>query len=152
MTKKSKLSENKETRASPNLFPDKEVQTEVIPNSTKVFVPIKRQNPKPTVPVTKEFLDYHQRKYEVQRTKIKFKPKLDVITEAEENGNEPELHELASAGEIVSETAVVDKTVTAKNSDEIPSKSSEHSGNEELHLKVTDDIKSRKKKKRNPRL
>ncbi|GBO40902.1 hypothetical protein AVEN_15383-1, partial [Araneus ventricosus] len=54
------VSENKETQTSPNLFSDKEVQTEAIPNATKVFVPIKRQKPKPTVPLTKEFQNYHR--------------------------------------------------------------------------------------------
>ncbi|GBO25662.1 hypothetical protein AVEN_114680-1 [Araneus ventricosus] len=41
---------NKETETSPNLFADKENQNEAIPNSTKVFVPMKRQKSKPTIP------------------------------------------------------------------------------------------------------
>ncbi|GBO17346.1 hypothetical protein AVEN_176316-1 [Araneus ventricosus] len=66
---------NKETETSPNLFSDKENENEAIPNSTKVFVSMKRQKSKPTIPKTKEFLNYHQREYDVQRRKIKFKLK-----------------------------------------------------------------------------
>ncbi|GBM42410.1 hypothetical protein AVEN_268103-1, partial [Araneus ventricosus] len=55
--------ESKESQTSGCLLSDKEVQTEIIPsNSCKVFVPLKKQKPKPTIPLTKEFRKYHQNK------------------------------------------------------------------------------------------
>ncbi|GBN57832.1 hypothetical protein AVEN_240293-1, partial [Araneus ventricosus] len=121
------VSENKETQTSVKFFSDKEVQTEAIPNANKVFVPVKSKKPKPTIPLTKEFLNHHQRKHDVQRSKIKFKPKLDVITEVEGKDNDPELHKLPSVGEMESETAVVDGTAAAENSSEMSSLKSENS-------------------------
>ncbi|GBM67162.1 hypothetical protein AVEN_218072-1 [Araneus ventricosus] len=61
------------------------------------------------------------------RSKIKFKPKLDVVTEAEGNCNDPELRKLSSAGKMESETAVVDKTAAAQNCSEMSSKKTENS-------------------------
>ncbi|GBN31574.1 hypothetical protein AVEN_213211-1 [Araneus ventricosus] len=121
------VSENKETQTSVKFFSDKEVQTEAIPNAKKVFVPVKSKKPKPTIPLTKEFLNHHQRKHDVQRSKIKFKPKLDVITEVEGSDNDPELHKLPSAGEMESETAVVDGMAAVENSSEMSSLKSENS-------------------------
>ncbi|GBO14672.1 hypothetical protein AVEN_134730-1 [Araneus ventricosus] len=108
------VSENKETQTFPNLFSDKEVQTEAIPNATKVFVPIKRQKPKPTVPLTKEFQNYHRRKHDVQRRKIKCKPKLEVITEAQEYGDDLLLHKLPSPGEMETKAEIIDNTFATK--------------------------------------
>ncbi|GBO38034.1 hypothetical protein AVEN_249114-1 [Araneus ventricosus] len=59
-------SDNKETQTSPPSCLDKEVQVEII-NSSKVFVPLKKRKPKPTIPLTKEFLKYHQNKRTLQR-------------------------------------------------------------------------------------
>ncbi|GBN96010.1 hypothetical protein AVEN_125868-1 [Araneus ventricosus] len=109
------VSENKETQTSPNLLSDKEVQTEAIPNATKVFVPIKRQKPKPTVPLTKEFQNYHRRKHDVQRRKIKCKPKLEVITEAQEHVNDLLLRKLPYPSEMETKAKIIDNTLAAKN-------------------------------------
>ncbi|GBL66217.1 hypothetical protein AVEN_221520-1 [Araneus ventricosus] len=46
------------------------VQTEILQNSSKVFVPMKKQKPKPNIPLTKEFLKYHQNKHNHQRKKL----------------------------------------------------------------------------------
>ncbi|GBO23668.1 hypothetical protein AVEN_37638-1, partial [Araneus ventricosus] len=109
------VSENKETETSPNLFSDKEVQTDAIPNATKVFVPIKRQKPKPTVPLTKEFQNYHRRKHDVQRRKIKCKPKLEVITEAQEHVNDLLLRKLPYPSEMETKAKINDNTFAAEN-------------------------------------
>ncbi|GBM32362.1 hypothetical protein AVEN_205502-1 [Araneus ventricosus] len=62
-------SEDKETQTTPYFCLEKEVQTENIQNSSKVFVPVKKQKPKPTIPQTKEFLKYHQNKHMLHRKK-----------------------------------------------------------------------------------
>ncbi|GBM67163.1 hypothetical protein AVEN_218073-1 [Araneus ventricosus] len=50
-------------------------------------------------------------------------------------------------GEIESDSEIVDNSVAAENSGEMTSEQPEHSSYDVIHLKVTDEIKSRKKGK-----
>ncbi|GBN98475.1 hypothetical protein AVEN_201066-1 [Araneus ventricosus] len=81
----------------------------------KVFVPLKKQKPKPTIPLTKEFRKYHQNKHTLQRRKIKFKPKLEKISEVDENENEPEICKVEGCDELKSLTTSLDKTIAPQN-------------------------------------
>ncbi|GBM41646.1 hypothetical protein AVEN_198394-1 [Araneus ventricosus] len=109
---------DKETQTSPHLCLDKEVQTLISGNPSKVFVPVKKQKPKTTIPLTKEFLKYHQNKHTLQRRKIKFNPKLDKISEVDENENGTEISEVPSYDGLESQVSTVDKKLTAQNNHE----------------------------------
>ncbi|GBN42852.1 hypothetical protein AVEN_191911-1 [Araneus ventricosus] len=106
---------DKETQTSQHLCLDKEVQADIIQNPSKVFVPMKKQKPKSTIPLTKEFLKYHQNKHTLQRRKIKFKPKLDKISEVDENENGTEIFEVSSYDGLESQVSAVDKNLAAQN-------------------------------------
>ncbi|GBL85988.1 hypothetical protein AVEN_89052-1 [Araneus ventricosus] len=106
---------DKETQTSQHLCLDKEVQADIIQNPSKVLVPMKKQKPKSTIPLTKEFLKYHQNKHTVQRRKIKFKPKLDKISEVDENEIGTEIFEVPSYDGLESQVSAIDKNLAAEN-------------------------------------
>ncbi|GBN94547.1 hypothetical protein AVEN_106558-1 [Araneus ventricosus] len=142
-----RVSENKECQTSSYLLSDKEVQTEIIPKeTTKVFVPLKKQKPKPNIPLTKEFLKYHQNKHTLQRRKIKFKPKLEKLSEVDEN--EPGISKMPLYDELVSPPSSSDKSIFTQNNcknfvlhevdeDEKKSDLDMLSSHEELELQVS---------------
>ncbi|GBL95473.1 hypothetical protein AVEN_75425-1 [Araneus ventricosus] len=67
------------------------VKREIKPKPSKSPVPAKNRAPKPSIPPTAEFLDYHREKHAFLRKQIKFSPKLDAILEVGENADEPKM-------------------------------------------------------------
>ncbi|GBM73568.1 hypothetical protein AVEN_98796-1 [Araneus ventricosus] len=141
-------SEDKETQTIPYLCLGKEVHTENIQTSSKVFIPVKKQKPKPSIPLTKEFLKYHQNKHNHQRKKLKFKPKLEIITEGNEHDNETELSKLAFSVELEIEDSNVDKPIMEQNFCKASLKQTEESSNDGLHFVDEDVTKDKKKQKK----
>ncbi|GBN81583.1 hypothetical protein AVEN_270747-1 [Araneus ventricosus] len=69
---------NKETQTSPHLCLDKEIQTEIIRNSSEVFLTSKKRKPKPKIPLTKEFVKYHQSKLNLQKSEKKIQVQAKI--------------------------------------------------------------------------
>ncbi|GBL86571.1 hypothetical protein AVEN_194826-1 [Araneus ventricosus] len=96
-------SESKETQTSPPYsFLDKKVQTKIIPNSFKVLVPVKKQNPTSRIPLTTEFLKYLERK--------------NVICTEEEHSNGTKFLKLPSHEQLEIQATNENKDITAGNS------------------------------------
>ncbi|GBL93292.1 hypothetical protein AVEN_155778-1 [Araneus ventricosus] len=72
-------------------FWKREVKIEIKPKPSKPPVSLKNRAPKPSIPPTAEFLEYHRKKHAFLRKQIKFSPKLDAIFEVRENADEPKM-------------------------------------------------------------
>ncbi|GBL58903.1 hypothetical protein AVEN_209525-1 [Araneus ventricosus] len=124
------------------------VQTEIFQNSSKVFVPVKKQKPKPNIPLTKEFLKYHQNKHNHQRKKLKFKPKLELIYELDEHENETELSKSPSCEELEIKDSFADESIVEQKFCKTSLKQNGDSSNDDVHFVLEDVTKGKKKEKK----
>ncbi|GBN80407.1 hypothetical protein AVEN_13114-1 [Araneus ventricosus] len=108
------ISENKETQASPCLCLEKEVQTVILPRSSKVPAHFKKQIKKPTIPLTSNFLKYFDRKFDVQGRSTELATKVDG-----EHGKEHDLCKLPSHDELEIQAPMLDKDIADQNSSKI---------------------------------
>ncbi|GBO10161.1 hypothetical protein AVEN_9761-1 [Araneus ventricosus] len=107
-------SENKETQASPCLCLEKEVQTVIIPRSSKVPAHFKKQINKSKIPLTSNFLKYLDRKFGVQGRNTELAPKVD-----EEHGKEHDSCKLPSHDELEIQASMLGKDIADQNSSKL---------------------------------
>ncbi|GBL86570.1 hypothetical protein AVEN_194825-1 [Araneus ventricosus] len=120
-------SESKGTQTSPPYsFLDKKVQTKIIPNSFKVLMPVKKQNPTSKIPLTSEFLNYLERK--------------NVICKEEKHGNGTKFLKLPSHEQLEIQATNENKDITAGNSSKMCFLQSGQSGENDIHFLVEDVV------------
>ncbi|GBO25449.1 hypothetical protein AVEN_127268-1 [Araneus ventricosus] len=122
-------SENKETQASPCLCLEKEVQTVIIPRSSKVPAHFKKQINKSKIPLTSNFLKYLDRKFGVQGRNTELAPKVD-----EEHGKEHDSCKLPSHDELEIQASMLGKDIADQNSSKMSVFESGNSDTDDIHF------------------
>ncbi|GBN70861.1 hypothetical protein AVEN_15880-1 [Araneus ventricosus] len=86
---------------------------------SKPPVPSKNRSPKPSIPPTVEFLEYHREKHAFLKKKIKFSPKFDTILEVEDDIDEPKQCRLPTLDELRPKSSPIGQHLMEQNRNKI---------------------------------
>ncbi|GBM95590.1 hypothetical protein AVEN_207050-1 [Araneus ventricosus] len=96
------------------------VKIEFKPKPSKPPVPSKNRAPKPSIPPTVEFLEYHREKHAFLRKEIKFAQKLDSILEVGENADDPKMRSLPTLDKLRLKSSTIGQNFMEQNCSKWP--------------------------------
>ncbi|GBM38757.1 hypothetical protein AVEN_210497-1 [Araneus ventricosus] len=96
------------------------IKSENKPIPPKPPVPSKNRAPKPSIPPTAEFLEYHREKHAFLRKQIKFSPNLDATLEVGENADEPKMRSLPTLDKLRPKSSTISQNFMEQNCSKWP--------------------------------